>query len=207
MMTRAIDPSKETIYDHPLYYDILFSWDRTQEADFYQTAFQRFGIHTNEGVLEVACGSGQVGRVLAQRGWRITGLDNREPILSLLRERAAALGVAIATLCADMVDFRVRERFGAAFIPLSSLLLLPSDQLAEAHFAAMAQALRSGGLYILDLGFGPEVHPDAETTDETWEVSRGDITVRAQDDAVYVDDAGAHRILPWSSGTPYWVPN
>jgi hypothetical protein len=32
------------IYDHPLYYDILFGWDRSREADFYHRMFERCGI-------------------------------------------------------------------------------------------------------------------------------------------------------------------
>lgn len=191
----------ETIYDHPLYYDILFGWDRAHEADFYESAFRRFGVNEREDILEVACGTGQVGRLLAQRGWKLTGLDSREPMLAFLREQAEAQGIAVRTHCADMVDFGCESQFGAAFNPLSSFLILQSDAMAEAHFAAMAVALRVGGLYLLDLGFDTDVRSDAQTTDETWEEARGEVTVRAENDAVYVDDCGTHSILPWGSGT------
>jgi len=190
----------ETIYDHPLYYDILFSWDRTQEADFYASSFHRFGVDKREELLEVACGTGQVGRVLAQRGWKLTGLDNREPMLAFLRGQARELGLSMRTLCADMVDFKCDGRFGAAFNPLSSLLLLRSDASAEAHFATMAAVLRTGGVYVLDLGFGAAVRPEVQTTSEIWEESRGDVTVRAENDEVYVDDADTHHVLPWAIG-------
>ena len=33
----------ESICDYPLYYDILFGWDRSAEAQFYATAFARHG--------------------------------------------------------------------------------------------------------------------------------------------------------------------
>ncbi len=191
----------DTIYDHPLYYDILFSWDRTQEADFYESAFQRFAIDEREDLLEVACGTGQVARVLAERGWKLTGLDNREPMLAFLREQASEQRIAMRTHCADMVDFSCEGEFGAAFNPLSSFLLLTSDAMAEAHLESMATALRVGGIYVLDLGFETDVRPEAQTTEETWEESRDDIKVRAENDAVYVDDSGTRHILPWGSGT------
>jgi SAM-dependent methyltransferase len=191
----------ETIYDHPLYYDILFGWDRTQEADFYAAAFHRFGVDKREDVLEVACGTGQVARVLAQRGWKLTGLDSREPMLAFLRGQASKRGLTVRTHCADMVDFSCDGRFGAAVNPLSSLLLVHSDALAEAHFAAIAAALRAGGVYVLDLDFDAVVPSEAQTTGEIWEESRGNLTVRAENDAVYVDDAGTHRVLPWATGS------
>jgi hypothetical protein len=100
-----------------------------------------------------------------------------------------------------MVDFRCDGRFGAAFNPLSSLLLLRSDALAEAHFATMAAALRAGGVYLLDLDFDAAVRSEAQTANECWEESRGNVTVRAENDAVYIDDAGTHHVLPWATGS------
>jgi SAM-dependent methyltransferase len=195
------DSTSETIYDHPLYYDILFGWDRTQEADFYESVFEHYGITKQDALLEVACGTGQVGRVLATRGWQFTGLDSRESMLAFLSEQVRLQGVAARTLCADMVDFSCELPLGAAFNPLSSLLLLSDDASVQAHFAKMATALRTNGVYVLDLGFNTEVRPDAQTTDEIWEESRGNITVRAENDAVYVDHAGGRHVLPWGHGS------
>ena len=45
----------ETIYDHPLYYDVLFGFDRSREAEFYDRTFARCGIARGEPILEVAC--------------------------------------------------------------------------------------------------------------------------------------------------------
>jgi len=192
-----VDSANRSIYDYPLYYDILFGWDRTQEADFYESVFRHLGIGSHEEILEVACGTGQIARVLARRGWRLCGLDNREPMLEFLRQYAEA---SVRTHCADMVGFHCGE-FGAAYNPLSSLLLLDDDAKAEAHLESMATALRPGGVYVLDLGFASEVRPDAPTTDETWEESRGEITVRAENEGVFVTDAGRPVALRWGAET------
>ena len=60
----------QTIYDHPLYYDILFGFDRSKEADFYQGTFARCGIAASEQILELACGPARVSRICLSRSGR-----------------------------------------------------------------------------------------------------------------------------------------
>ncbi len=54
-----------SIYDFPLYYDVLFGWDRDTEASFYDSTLRRYGVPAGGRVLEVACGTGQVALRLA----------------------------------------------------------------------------------------------------------------------------------------------
>ena len=86
----------ETLYDHPLYYDILFGFDRSREAEFLHRTLVRCGILASEPVLEVACGPGRVARLLARRGWKLTGLDRGAAMLALAREQASAEATPLA---------------------------------------------------------------------------------------------------------------
>lgn len=187
-----------TIYDHPLYYDILFGWDRTPEADFYEAVLQRAGVTRSDAVLEVACGSGQVARLLARRGWRVCGLDLREGMVAFLAEQARAEGLAIEARTGDMtVAFADGSEFAAAYNPMSSFRLLHDDAAVAAHLDAMAHALRPGGIYVLDMEFLGAADTPAITTDEDWEMERDGVTVRAEDEAVRVFDGGRFLTLPW----------
>lgn len=188
---------RETIYDHPGYYDILFGWDRAREADFYHRTFLRCGVATTEPLLEVACGTGQVARLLAGRGWRVTGLDLRPGMLAFLRDRAAEDRTRVETLCADMTSFGADVKFAAAYNPMSSFRLLPTDAAAQAHLLRTSAALRPGGIYVLDLDFLARPDEPAVTTDEAWEMTRGDVTVRADDAAVHVRDGEVDQVLAW----------
>jgi SAM-dependent methyltransferase len=189
--------ASQTIYDHPHYYDVLFGFDRSREAEFYHRTFSRCGVAAGEPVLEVAGGPARVGRLLARRGWPVTALDYSAAMLAYAREAAAAEGTRLATLCADMTAFASERPFAAAFNPLSSFRLLHSDAAADAHLRCMAAALRPGGVYVLDLAFLARAGEEPATTDEGWEMTRGDVTVRGENDAVYVSDAGAQRRLAW----------
>ena len=189
----------KTIYDYPVYYDILFGWDRSKEAGFYHAAFERHGVRAGDRILEVACGTGQVARRLARRGWRVTGLDLKPGMLAFLQESAAREGLPIETLCSDMTTLSSEAKFGAAYNPMSSFRLLQSDADAETHLRAVAAALEPRGIYVLDLEFHDEKQEPARDTGESWSMTRDKITVRAQEDTVHVSDDGVERVLPWSS--------
>lgn len=188
--------ASETIYDHPLYYDILFSWDRSVEADFYHRTFQRCGVAPGGRILEVACGTGQVARHMARRGWDVAGFDSSPGMVAFLSDAAAEEGLSVAAFCADMTSLGTASTFAAAYNPMSSFRLLPTAAAAEAHLGAIAAALRPGGVYVLDMYFQADAEP-VFTTDQSWEMARGAITVRGEDEAVFVNDGGVEHELAW----------
>ena len=190
----------ETIYDHPRFYDVLFGFDRSHEADFYDATFVRCGIPRGEPILEVGCGPARLARLLARRGWRVAGLDRSAAMLAYARAEAAAEGVALGSLCADMTAFACDAPFAAAYNPLSSFRLLHRDADADAHLLCVARALRPGGVYVLDLGLLADETQPTVTTDEGWEMRRGGVTVRADDDGITVLEGGAVRRLAWGAG-------
>jgi SAM-dependent methyltransferase len=182
-----------SIYDHPLYYDVLFGWDRSAEAGFYHEAFLHHGVPREGRVLEVACGTGQIALRLARRGWRMTGLDRSAEMLAFLAEQAEQEGVSLTLLCADMTSLVLPERQHAACNPLSSFRLLLDEDAALSHLRCMAAALEPGGVYILDTAFGTS--GEAEDDLEEWVMERDDIEIHARPERIEVQDGGRGRQL------------
>ena len=58
----------QSIYDYPLYYDILFGWQRDAEAARYASIFQGCGAALGSRMLEMGRGTGQIGLRLAAAG-------------------------------------------------------------------------------------------------------------------------------------------
>ena len=54
-------------------------------------------------------------------------------------------------------------------------------------------------MYVLDLSFQASADEESVTTDESWEMTLGKVTVRAENDAVHVDDDGVRRELAWGA--------
>lgn len=195
----------ESVYDHPLYYDILFGWDRDAEAVFYDSLFREHGARRRGRLLEVACGTGQIALRLAAAGWHVTGLDVRPAMLSFVQERARARGLRVVTSCGDMADFHLSELQDGAFCPMGSFHLLPDDDSAIAHLRAVAAALAPHACYALDIRLVPAGQAVDERI-ESWSMSRGRVTVSAGPDGIVVADTGQHRSLEWGGALrPYTV--
>jgi len=194
--------AEKTIYDYPLYYDVLFSWDRDDEADFYDAVFHHSGLGDDDKIIEVGCGTGQVAIRLAERGWRVAGLDKRQPMLAYLERAAAKARVTALTICADMSGFTTNELFDGACCPMSSFRLLPDDQAAASHLRAMTRAVRHGGVYVLDMAFAAPDAPEITPSVGTWTMKRGGITVSAEEDKVRVEDLdrGIGMVVGWGEG-------
>ncbi|MEM7019266.1 MAG: class I SAM-dependent methyltransferase [Pseudomonadota bacterium] len=187
--------SNQSIYDYPLYYDILFGWDRTLEADFYSTTLKLYSIEPDDKVLEVGCGTGQIARKLAKRGWQMTGLDLSSEMTSFMIQCATTKQLTITAINDDMRYFS-EAGYDAAICPMSTVRLLQTDEDMLAHLQAMSSALRVNGIYILDIYLTP-LEGEDEGDPDSWSMSRDSIEITANDEYIVVDDAGTKLKLGW----------
>jgi SAM-dependent methyltransferase len=96
------------------------------------------------------------------------------------RELAAAAGVPLAVVQADMRDFGLPDRFDLAITMLNSLChLLTLDDLV-AHLTAVARHLSPAGLYIAELAHPADFFTAERRTSTEWstEVAGGTVSVR-----------------------------
>lgn len=97
-----------------------------------------------EAVLELGCGSGRVALDLARRGHAVSGLDDDESLLTVLRERAAAESLDLAAHRADARDFDLERAFGLVLAPMQLAQLLDAAG-RRSMLAAVARHLAPGG--------------------------------------------------------------
>lgn len=96
--------------------------------------------------LDVACGEGRNAVWLAERGWRVTGVDFSDVALAKAGQLAAARGVEVEWVLADVVE---HEPEPAAFDLVAVLYLqLPRAELAQALRHA-ARAVAPGGTLVV----------------------------------------------------------
>ncbi len=102
-------------------------------------------------ILDVGCGRGRHARVLARRGYRVTGIDVAERALQIARERAEAEGLHhVRFLRHDMREPLCRECFDGVVNLFTAFGFFEDDADHLRALQAMATALRPGGWLVQD---------------------------------------------------------
>jgi SAM-dependent methyltransferase len=99
------------------YYDLLYrDKDYRGETEFVERLIRMHAPDARR-VLELGCGTGVHGAMLAEKGYDVVGIDRSEDMLSAAAQRVAGLSQAIAKrvrfIRGDVRDFQVEGRFDA----------------------------------------------------------------------------------------------
>lgn len=181
-----------SIYEYPLYYDVLFGWDRDEEAGFYASAFTRHNLKPNARILEICSGTGQIGLRLARKGWQITGLDIRLEMLQFMQAAATDQDLSINILQGDMRNFS-SHLFDGVYCPANSFRLLEHYDEMTAHLQSVSANLREEGIYVLDMYFSSPQRAEADMA--SWTMKRDGIEVTSMGDRILVDDTPGKKKL------------
>lgn len=127
-----------------------FPPERTEpEVDFLvQELSQR--IPRDGQVLDLACGQGRHAIPLAQRGFRVTGLDYQQVLLDEAARSAREQQVTLPLLQGDMRQLPFTGAFDAV-LSLFSAFGYFSDAENARVLAEIARSLRPGGWFVLDV--------------------------------------------------------
>jgi SAM-dependent methyltransferase len=120
-----------------------------QEADFLQEALQ---VAPPARLLDVPCGGGRHCRVLAGRGFAMTGVDISPQFLDAARSAAAGQPGEITWEQREMRDLPWPERFDGAYSLGNSFAYLDDRGNAD-FFRAVARSLRPGARFVLESGY------------------------------------------------------
>ena len=139
------------LYGEPLLYDLAFGWCPEIEVEFYEEVFREHADGASR-ILELGCGTGRLMVELAKRGYLVDGIDLSIPMVRHARAKFERLGLWNAeAFVGDMAKFSVRPRYDAALCVLNTFSHLLTHGEARSHLECVAEALRRGGVYCIDL--------------------------------------------------------
>lgn len=148
-------------------------------------------------ILDLACGWGRHSIELARAGYRVTGLDLSPTLLARARKRAAAAGVEVEWVRADMREVGRAEEFDAVLSLYSSLGYFLDDEEDLRVLRGARDALRPGGLFLLETMHRDHVVGDYADRD-WWETADGaTVWVEREFDAV---EGISREWLRWRRG-------
>lgn len=133
------------------YYDSLTSnVDYRKTAEYVSDILNENGI--NKGILlDLACGTGTMSLIMAQKGYDVIGVDNSPEMLGEAREKALEAGEDILFLCQDMCSIDLYGTVDCTVCLLDSLNHLENkEELLEA-FKRVSLFTVPGGLFVFDV--------------------------------------------------------
>ena len=139
------------------YQNLAASYDRlTNDVDyeaivaFYEQILQKEHISPRSAV-DLACGTGSVALILAEKLERVIGVDMSEEMLTVAFQRAVERCVYPAFVCQMLQQLRLPRAVDMAVCALDGLdyILDPADCKAAIH--RVYKALNPGGIFIFDV--------------------------------------------------------
>ncbi len=168
------------------FYDAYFT-GVDGEVDFYVDE----AAEASGPVLELGCGTGRVLLPIARSGVEVVGLDRSPELLDVLREKLAgeedAVVERVGLVEADMIDFSLGQRVGAALIPYRSFqhLLDRSDQ--ECALRTIWQHLEVGGRLVFN------------AYDPLGDIAREGLSCPLRKDIDFFDNRTGHAVTVYYS--------
>lgn len=121
-----------------------------RRADFLERLFRKGRIPV-ESVLDLACGTGTIACLLAERGYRVTAVDGSAEMLAQAAAKASGLELPPLFVCQDMPRLRLARPVDAAVSTLDSLNYLTRVRDLRETFRRVYRWLRPGGQFIFDV--------------------------------------------------------
>jgi SAM-dependent methyltransferase len=174
--------SQDGQYSAPRYYEIAFDMNRKQEVDFLVHCFRTYARRPVRRVLDIACGTGPHLVRLAERGYRMTGLDLSPDNIAYLGDRMKSKGLPAELVVGDMTRFTLQRPVDAAVCMQDSQGHLLTNEAIVAHLRGVSSALRRGGVYVFDRYMCSSWTDPARRW--SWTRRRGRTTVRATFEAL-----------------------
>ena len=140
------------------YEALAFSYDSLtqdipypQMLDYMEALLQRHGKRP-ETVLDLACGTGSMSVLLAQKGYRVLASDLSEDMLSMAWEKAAELEENRPYfICQPMQELQLPYQVDWAVCCLDSLNYVTEPEKCREALRRVCDSLVSGGVLIFDI--------------------------------------------------------
>ena len=139
------------------YHALAVSYDRltndvdyTATVDFYQQILDREGLNPRTAV-DLACGTGSVAWILAEKGLDVVGVDLSEQMLSVAVQKFPEAERRPQFICQPLQELRLPRGVDLAVCALDSLDYITDPADCEQAIRRVYRVLNPGGCFIFDV--------------------------------------------------------
>ena len=142
------------------YYDVLHDdVDYVAECRILERVFLRFLRRDPSSILDLGCGTGNHAQVLAQRGYKVTGIDASAGMVRVARGKARGQPNLVFRR-ADMRRFDLARKFDAAICMDGAFTHLLTERDLLAHLRTVRRHLAGDGAYVFEFAQPLEVETE-----------------------------------------------
>jgi len=138
------------------YTDFAYLYDEFMEdvpydewAEFLSSLLNAYGSSV-KSVLDLGCGTGTLTRLLAKKGYDVTGVDYSQDMLSVASEKTLSEDLDILYINQDMRSLELLEKYDAVVSLCDCINYLILDEDIVDCFKAVRKSLVKDGLFIFD---------------------------------------------------------
>lgn len=131
-------------------YDILtYDVDYTGRINYVEKLFKKFSQIPVKSVLDLACGTGTISSMLADKGYEVIGVDSSAEMLSQAKVKQGDRDILY--LCQEMRDFELFGTVDAVVCLLDSINYVLDEEDLISCFKWVNNYLNPGGVFIFDI--------------------------------------------------------
>ena len=119
-------------------------------ADHYERLFAKFGRRPSS-ILDLACGTGSLSKILAERGYEIVGVDRSEEMLSYALEKTDGMENQPVFIAQSIQKLDLYGTSDACICSLDSINYVTSQRALQSGFVRLHNFIEPGGLFIFDV--------------------------------------------------------
>jgi SAM-dependent methyltransferase len=172
--------------DYSHYYNLLYKdKDYEGEAKYIHGLISRLCPEART-ILDLGCGTGRHDLLLAQMGYKVTGVDQSEEMLAVANSHLSTLipqqevtrSSSLVFHKGDISTFRLDKTFDVIISLFHVMSYHVTNADIQAAFATAKTHLKPGGIFIFDCWYGPAVLTDRPVVrikrleDETISITR-----------------------------------
>jgi SAM-dependent methyltransferase len=135
------------------------------EAEFIESALN---LPLKSEILDLACGHGRHALILAQKGYKITGIDLSQRFIKIAQDEAKRRQLGCKFEAGDMRKLAYRSRFDGAYCYFTSFGYFSHLENVKV-LETVARTLRKGGRFLLDTVNREWVLQEIEAQPRRWE--------------------------------------
>ena len=151
---------KDVAENYDRYLSVMYQSHDNYEGflDFYLELAKK---HGQDGILDIACGTGAVLLHLANAGFDVEGTDLSAAMCDVARSKALSSGLTLSIFPANMTDFKSNRRYSLAIIARSGFMHLLTSVEQRQALLNIREHLTDGGILTLNT-FAPNPLLQAE---------------------------------------------